>query len=162
LQNLSILQEDFTNTSNITNQNFKRNSNFTGSLNYSSSRKRRIKAPDSLKSPLAPWCEPDENWRSLVTEDILFDTNNKLDQSNTRVTPTRRHTMNMADFKSLSSLFKKKATISKKAKVSDRDILKNKLTTTYMKSGPGQFDFGYVDINELIKVSLLLKKFNCI
>jgi len=157
LQNLSILQEDF----NIsqTNQNFKRNSNFTGSLNYSSTRKRRIKAPESLKSPLAPWCEPDENWRALVTEDILFDTNNKLDQSNTRVTPTRRHTMNMADFKSLSNIFKKKATISKQVKVSNYNTLNNKLTTTsiYMRSGPGQSDFGYVDLNELMKVSLLTK-----
>ena len=150
---------------------FTRNTNLTGSLSYSSStnnnisscsnnssnRKRRIKAPDSLKSPLAPWCEPTENWRAFITQDIPLDSpSSKQENAHIRNTPTRRHTMNMADFKSFSNLFTKKTTNSlksKQVKVSNWKIVKNNLTKpVYMKSGPGHYDFCYVDIHELFKV----------
>ena len=177
LQNLSILHEEF-NTSQIS-QMFTRNTNLTGSLSHTSSinnnissssssssnRKRRIKAPDSLKSPLAPWCEPTENWRALVTEDILVDSiSSKPDNAtHTRNTPTRRHTMNMADFKSLSSLFSKKTTNlnCKQVKVSNWKLVKNSLIAApvYMKSGPGHYDFCYVDIDELLKVRSCFARF---
>lgn len=36
--------------------------------------RKRIKAPESLKSPLTPWCDPVENWKAFVTdEDMLSD-----------------------------------------------------------------------------------------
>ena len=64
--------------------------------------------------------------------------------------------MNMADFASLSNLFSKKTTNLnlKPIKVSSKwRVVKSKLTTpVYLKSGPGHYDFGYVDLNELIKV----------
>jgi hypothetical protein len=93
--------------------------------NYSSSsscnRRKRIRAPDSLRSPLAPiWIEPVETWRALVTEDVLIDTNSKLDfsrnnsvnnsesgnssMSNTGKVPSRRYTsINMTDLNSVSN-----------------------------------------------------------
>jgi spire-like protein len=55
--------------------------------------KRRIKPPESLKSPLAPWQPPVEDWKSLITDDML-----NLSQK-----PTRRHTMTIADIKNFSS-----------------------------------------------------------
>ena len=94
--------------------------------NYSSgARKKRIRPPDSLRSPLAPiWIEPVETWRALVTEDVLIDTNNRLDMSNNqnhsnnhnannlkkinsksevKASLPRRHTMNLADLNSISN-----------------------------------------------------------
>jgi hypothetical protein len=93
--------------------------------NYPSSnscnRRKRIRAPDSLRSPLAPiWIEPVETWRALVTEDVLIDTNTKLDFSknsshsvrnessssnnNSVNNKSRRHTsINMTDLSSVSN-----------------------------------------------------------
>jgi hypothetical protein len=70
-------------------------------------RKKRIKGDDCLRSDLSPWGEPVENWRALVTEDILTDTFNKTDSRRTSLAGnlSRRHTMNISDMSNnLSSL----------------------------------------------------------
>jgi hypothetical protein len=141
-------------------------SNYTGHQ-----RKRRIKPPESLKSPLAPWREPVEDWKALVTEDVFDEENkfenmrNKTSQSNM---PNRRHTMTLSDIKSFSSNIKSLNIFSgfstamggenvsrkKSNKVSDNlKVVQSRLTTpVYLKSGPGYDDFGFVSTQELIKV----------
>lgn len=44
----------------------------------SNSNKKRIKPPESLKTPLSPWCDgPIENWRSLINgNDVLINNYN--------------------------------------------------------------------------------------
>lgn len=124
LKNLPILQEDliaqddsvFVKNPNSLNEilfNIPSESYYYN--NTTIGRKRRIKAPESLKSPLAPWREPVENWRALVTEDVLIDTNSKVEniRSNTgsifgpnigtNSGVNRRHTMNLADLQAISS-----------------------------------------------------------
>ena len=136
--------------------------NNTGTI-YSSninSSKRKIKAPDSLKSPLAPWRDPVENWRALVTEDVLIDNNPK--STNQANMPNRRHTMNIADIHSISNNLSSlnilsgfRTTNRKQIKVSDNwEIAKCRLTTPiYFKSGPGYDDsYGFVSNQELVKV----------
>lgn len=77
--------------------------------------KKKIKAPDSLKSPLAPWQEPIENWKALVTEDVFASPTtsptktqqqSKKETTTTTTTskmPSRRHTMTFTDLNRLSS-----------------------------------------------------------
>jgi hypothetical protein len=171
---LPILQEELTNNSAFLNNGSDLNEILINiSKNYSSQRKKRIKAPESLKSPLAPWRDPVENWRALVTEDVLIDANNKLDGLRTPRNPQpgmlgRRHTMNIADIQSISSnlsslnIFSGITSINNKsnnsdnnrqAKVSNWKVAKSRLTTPiYFKSGPGYDDFGFVSTQELIKV----------
>ena len=72
--------------------------------------KKKIKAPDSLKSPLAPWQEPVENWKALVTEDVFSaavelssSTSPTTTTTTTNKMPSRRHTMTFTDLNRLSS-----------------------------------------------------------
>jgi len=140
--------------------------------NYSGhQRKRRIKPPESLKSPLAPWREPVEDWKALVTEDV-FDEENKFENMRNKTSqskmPNRRHTMTLSDIKSFSSNIKSLNIFSgfssaigvenvvrkTQNKVSDNlKVVQSRLTTpVYLKSGPGYDDFGFVSTQELIKV----------
>lgn len=150
--------------------------NMTSYSANSSMRKKRIKAPESLRSPLTPiWIEPIETWRALVTEDVLTDNNSKQDSS-----MKRNQTMHLADLSSLSNnlaslnifsglrLLNRSTTneqqqqqsandetrIYDSKKVSDElRVVRSRLTNPiYMKSGPGYDDFGYVSTQELIKV----------
>ncbi|CAF0716819.1 unnamed protein product [Brachionus calyciflorus] len=91
LKNLPILQEE--------EDEFKKNlmNNLFSQVRPSPNKnsKKRIKAPDCLRSPLAPWRDPDENWKAYITDDMLAD--QKTCQLN------RRHTMNLADFNRITS-----------------------------------------------------------
>lgn len=152
--------------------------NMTSYSANSSMRKKRIKAPESLRSPLTPiWIEPIETWRALVTEDVLTDNNSKQDSSSMK----RNQTMHLADLSSLSNnlaslnifsglrLLNRSNTTNEQQqqqsaadetrvydskKVSDElRVVRSRLTNPiYMKSGPGYDDFGYVSTQELIKV----------
>ena len=122
------------------NQSYLNNtsSNYPSNINNSINNhlKRKIKAPESLKSPLAPWRDPVENWRALVTEDVVIDNLKSTNQANM---PNRRHTMNIADIHSISNNW---------------EIAKSRLSTPiYFKSGPGYDDScGFVSNQELVKV----------
>ena len=136
-------------------------------ITYSNQRKRRIKPPESLKSPLAPWREPVEDWKALVTEDVFDDVNkfeNMRKNSQCKL-PSRRHTMTLSDIKSISNNIKSLNIFSgfsssaankrkQQTKVSDSlKVAQSRLTTpVYFKSGPGYDDFGFVSTQELIKV----------
>ena len=128
------------------------------------SQQKRIKAPDCLKSPLAEWSDPVEDWRALVTEDILSDTNSRLEGRSLNG-QKRRHTMNLTDtisnnlaslniFSSLTNSEKSKMNTERKIKVSgdftDRTYLFRE--PIYLKSGPGHVDFSFVAMEELIEV----------
>ncbi len=67
--------------------------NNTSSNNPGNSTKRSIKAPESLKSPLAEWSDPVEDWRALITEDILSESGRSPLTRNL----DRRHTLNLTD-----------------------------------------------------------------
>jgi hypothetical protein len=145
------------------NQSYLNNtsSNYPSNINNSINNhlKRKIKAPESLKSPLAPWRDPVENWRALVTEDVVIDNLKSTNQANM---PNRRHTMNIADIHSISNNLSSLNIFSgfgasnrKQIKVSDNwEIAKSRLSTPiYFKSGPGYDDScGFVSNQELVKV----------
>lgn len=132
--------------------------------------RKRLKPAEALtKSPLIKWNEPIEDWRALVTEDI-FDhhlINNNNDDYHTP--PARRYTLNVFEAKNKFSFSNSEKAINRNSrhamnvnnnykrntsKVSNNWILaKNKIIeTAYMKSGPGYHDFGFVSIQELVKV----------
>lgn len=131
--------------------------------NMQTKSKKRIKAPDSLRSPLAPWRNPAEDeWKNILNEEIIPEA--KIN---------RRHTMSLADINRLTSSISafnifnrsdKSKTEShenhsysfKHSKVSDKwQLAKSRLTNpVYYKSGPGYCDFGYVSSHDLIKVRL--------
>lgn len=76
--------------------------NHHGSFNYRSQpTKKRIKAPESLKSPLTPWrgdpAEP--NWKAYIDDPNSI---GLADNSPSKL-PSRRHTMTFADLNRLSS-----------------------------------------------------------
>jgi hypothetical protein len=155
---LPILEEEYINKSYLNNAksiySTSNNNSFNNQL------KRKIKAPDSLKSPLAPWRDPVENWRALVTEDVLID--NNLKANNQTNLPNRRHTMNLADIQSISTNLSSLNILSgfgtsnrKQIKVSDNwELAKSRLSRPiYLKSGPGYDDsYGFVSNQELVKV----------
>ena len=133
----------------------------------SNQQKRRIKAPESLKSPLAEWSEPVEDWRSLITDDILVGTSSSKLESRTPVgrhlPNERRHTMNMTDLESLSAnlasfnIFSgfgnEKNMERKQSKVSvESNVEFNANRPQYLKSGPGYYEFSFVSMQELIQV----------
>jgi hypothetical protein len=170
---LPIVPEEYLNVSYLNSTRSRPNEDVFSSLgnnhSYSASqRKRRIKAPDSLKSPLAPWRDPVENWRALVTEDVLLGPqsphhHSKATSSHNQPShmPQRRHTMNLADIRTISTnlsslnIFSGFSTSRKQIKVSDNwELAKSRLTTPiYFKSGPGYDDsFGFVSNQELVKV----------
>ena len=174
--------------------------NLTDSLinaSQSQQQKKSIKAPESLKSPLSEWSEPVEDWRALVTEDILAESKNRFEGGRSPL--ERRHTMNLADTISTNlaslNLFgsEQKSKLSEqKQKVSellsecsnyiltridhqnvrpgensfewpvlsnegtecDSDCNKAVRSPEYMKSGPGQVDFCYIAMDELIEVRM--------
>ena len=176
---MPILQEELTTGSIYSRNNATLNeiimnlSSTTTTTNYTThQRKRRIKPPESLKSPLAPWREPVEDWKALVTEDV-FDDVNKFEnmRKNTQASkmPNRRHTMTLTDMKTISNNIKSLNIFSgfstalgvenvmrkkQHTKVSDNlKVAQSRLTTpVYLKSGPGYDDFGFVSTQELIKV----------
>lgn len=115
--------------------------------------KKRIKAPDALRLPLTPWRNADDEWKSIMSEDIKPEA--KI---------SRRHTMNLADLNRITSslsafnIFNRSDNSKhdshenhlynfKHSKVSD-----NLSKPVYYKSGPGCCDFGYVSSQDLIKV----------
>ncbi len=75
LKNLSILKEEEGEQLDLTNLNHFDQLLFNITTNYTNNQqKKKIRPPESLKSPLAPiWIEPVETWRALVTEDVLSD-----------------------------------------------------------------------------------------
>ena len=168
------------NISNIKCDNNYSNISFNYSLNTqnnNTNQRKRLKPAEALtKSPLIKWNEPIEEWRALVTEDILDHTDHVIDSneqlSKNYETPTRRYTLNVFDMKNKYNSNTEKQQIHRNrlslnsnnkrdsSKVSNSWILaKNKIiesTTTYMKSGPGFGpDFGFVSIQELVKVRVL-------
>ena len=140
-------------------------------VNTSSQQKKSIKAPESLKSPLAEWSDPVEDWRALVTEDILTETKNRFEgRSPSMRNLERRHTMNLADtisnnlaslniFSGLANSEKKKLA-ERKHKVSEEIEYSNKSekNPVYLKSGPGHADFSFVSAEDLIKVRKCRKR----
>lgn len=142
--------------------------NLTDSFSMQSQQKR-IKAPDCLKSPLAEWSDPVEDWRALVTEDIFSDnTNVRLEgrsPSLRNIEQKRRHTMTLTNtisnnlaslniFAGLTNSEKSKMNNERKIKVSTDFTGRTKLyrDPIYLKSGPGHVDFGFVAMEDLIKV----------
>lgn len=130
LKNLPILQEDddaFVDSiymlrttdadNNFSNVLMNLTSASSSSSNAVAETKKRIKAPESLRSPLTPWRDPVENWRALVTEDVLdelgthdeFSAQHRSanNQNHHRTPgskmPNRRHTMTFADLNRVSS-----------------------------------------------------------
>jgi hypothetical protein len=171
LQNLS----DQCNQSNYANYT----ANLSQQSNNPQQQKRRIKAPESLKSPLAEWSEPVENWRSLITDDIMIGKAESARTSSHDAQP-RRHTMNLTDLDTLtnslqnifagftseltnmgnniknveSSNCSSNSSLEKlQSKVSDDASFSKK--PIYFKSGPGHYDFGFVCMQEFIQVRLI-------
>jgi len=137
--------------------------------NTGNNTKRSIKAPESLKSPLAEWSEPVEDWRALVTEDILLENGRTPSMRNL----DRRHTMNLADtitanlaaLNIFASGNNKHQQMKKKQKDQQLDNDPNQSnkvsslgdemstqTLSYIKSGPGHADFGFVGMQEFFQV----------
>jgi hypothetical protein len=135
------------------------NTSFNTSTN---SQRKRLKPAESLtKSPLSKWNEPIEDWRALVTEDIFDKDNDFLKQQTNKQlkTPTRRYTMNVFDVSKNLSTLNIFSTAEKNRKRENRvsknwKLAKSRLITPsgYMKSGPGYHDFGFVSLQELVKV----------
>jgi len=117
--------------------------NNTSSNNPGNSTKRSIKAPESLKSPLAEWSEPVEDWRALVTEDILSESGRSPSMRNL----DRRHTLNLADTitANLAAL-----NIFRNGK---QQRQKGNQAPSHEKDVDGHADFGFVGIQELVQVS---------
>lgn len=135
----------------------------TDSFATTPQQKRSIKAPESLKSPLAEWSDPVEDWRALVTEDILTESGRSPSIRNLE----RRHTMNLTDtisnnltslniFTGLTNSSKSKQINEGQLKVSEEKDKESmvKRDPVYFKSGPGHVDFGYVGMEDLVKVRL--------
>ncbi|RNA43851.1 spire -like protein [Brachionus plicatilis] len=135
--------------------------------------KKRIKAPDSLRSPLAPWRNTEDEWKNVLCEEM---------KPEPKV--NRRHTMSLADLNRLTSSISafnifaradKSNTDSlhdqenysysfKHSKVSDNCQSDKKKSTNpvYCKSGPGYSDFGYVTSHHLIKKLTSNKQKECV
>lgn len=123
-----------------------------------------------------------EDWRALVTEDILTETKTRFEGTRSKNPLERRHTMNLADtisnnlaslniFGGMSGNSEKQATKLSEQKQKVSELLcecssyslarvETGLPTAaadsggpaYLKCGPGQVDFGYIAMEELIEV----------
>ena len=123
--------------------------------------KRRVAPPDSLKSPLSPWREPVENWRTLVN-----DNSNANEQLNTSTTTRRNLASSFNIFSGFLSRQQQQEQQQQQPRVSNSDDDKDgggssSSRLNYLKNGPGYEDFGYVGIQELIKVRDYTNNNNC-
>ena len=172
IENLSNIKFDnnymnltpFNNSLNNLNDELQANSS-----NFNSQRKRIKPAEALTKSPLLKWNEPLEDWRALVTEDI-FDNNNIKSPSKNQTPVNRRYTLNVFDVSKKKNSEKlvhnsrHSLNMNKREhKVSDSlELAKKKLLeAAYLKSGPGYHDFGFVSLQELVKVRNLLRDQCC-
>lgn len=113
--------------------------------------KKRIKAPDSLRSPLAPWRNADDDWKNIITE-----------ETKPEAKISRRHTMNLTDLNRITSSISAFNIFSRSDNSNDNhsySLKHSKVSDSlskpvYFKSGPGCCDFGYVSSQDLIKVRL--------